>query len=207
MCLVPKNQSKPKISNFNAWAVAWSNFLRVYSHFYPLRVSELIRYQSIIFDFASQFSFSAWLNYDRMFRFRMAQNPSLSWDRVDDDLYNRFLRHAPLQNLCYLCRNFGHFASACPLRAGATSAENHSPFRAPQQAGGASGGASSTTTRSWVNPAAQGATGNRGYGTGRRLTCNFYNGEGCQQPGRCRFEHVCQICYGQHPAGQCTKRP
>ena len=39
---------------------------------------ELVRYQSIMCDFVSQFSFSAWLNYDRMFRFRMAQNESLS---------------------------------------------------------------------------------------------------------------------------------
>ena len=82
--------------------VAFSNFLRIYTVYFPDRTHELIRYQSTMVDFANQFTFEAWLNYDRMFRYRMAQNPSLSWDRIDDDLYNRFLRHASLQTLLYL---------------------------------------------------------------------------------------------------------
>ena len=74
--------------------------MRVYVHFWH-RVTELVRYQSIMCNFAIQFSFSAWLSYDRMFRFCTAQDESRSWSRFDDDLYNRFLRHAPLQNLCF----------------------------------------------------------------------------------------------------------
>ena len=100
VCLVPKNQAKPKVSNFNAWMVAWSNFMQIYTSFWPHRVGELITYQSIICDFASQFSFSAWVNYDRMFRFRMAQDPLLSWSITDDDL---------LPVLCALGRKEGNY--------------------------------------------------------------------------------------------------
>ena len=71
-----------------------------------------------------------------MFRFRMPQDPSLSWSLTDDDLYNRFLRHAPLQTLCYNCRSFGHYASSCPLRAGSQGRELSSPFRAPHRTDG-----------------------------------------------------------------------
>ena len=128
--VVPKGQSRPKISDLSSWMVAWSNFLRVYCHFFPHRVFELLQYQSLIVDFVAQFTFSGWVNYERMFRYRITLNPGLSWARVDEDLYNRFLRHSPLQNLCYVCRNFGHYASSCPLRSGRSSSS--APFPAPQ---------------------------------------------------------------------------
>ena len=98
--------------------VAWNNFSRCFSNFFPHRIQELVHYQAIICDFANQFTFSAWSNYDRMFRYQAAYNAALSWNRVDDDLYNRYLRGATIQQLCYVCRNFGHYASACPVRLG-----------------------------------------------------------------------------------------
>ena len=119
--LVPKHQAKSKVTNFNSWMVASTNFVRAYSIFWPYRLQELVHYQATICDFANQFPFVAWSNYDRMFQYRLAREASLSWSRVDDDIFNRCLRGAPLQNLCYTCRNFGHNASACPLRAAGTS--------------------------------------------------------------------------------------
>ena len=131
--LVPKNQNKPKVTNFNLWMVSWTNFFRTYIIFWPHRVSELVRYQATICDFANQFTFAAWSGYDRMFRYRMATDQSLSWSRVDDDLYNRYLRGASLQTLCYVCRNFGHLANTCPLRTGysASGSDSLQPFGAP----------------------------------------------------------------------------
>ena len=59
-------------------------------------------------------------------------------NRVDDDLYNRYLRSAPVQNLCYVCRNFGHYANACPVRLSApfglkdvATSRSVPPFLAP----------------------------------------------------------------------------
>ena len=200
--LVPKDQSRPKISNFNSWMVSWSNFMRAYVHFHSHRVHELIKYQSIMCDFAGQFSFSAWINYDRMFRLRLAQDPSLSWARVDDDIYNRFLRHAPLQNVCFLCRNFGHYSSNCHLRAGG-SGSGSSPFRASQRAG-ASFRESSTASadRSGDPPLRpQGPVAP----AARRYTCNYFNAGGCSSRA-CRFEHICASCFGKHSASRCPKR-
>ena len=114
--LVLNNQKKPKVTDFSSWMVAWNNFVRCYTIFHPHRLHELLRYQSTICDFVSQYNFAAWSQYDRMFRYQMAYNHGLSWHRIDDDLYNRYVRGATLLNLCYLCRSFGHFASACPNR-------------------------------------------------------------------------------------------
>ena len=100
--LVPRRQAKTKVTDFNSWMVAWNNFLRCFSNFFPHRIQELVHYQAIICDFANQFTFNAWSNYDRMFRYQAAYNAALSWNRVDDDLYNRYLRGATIQQLCCL---------------------------------------------------------------------------------------------------------
>jgi len=99
--LVPKNQTKPKVVDFNSWMVAWNNFLRCLSLFFPSRTQELIWYQAIIADFASQYTFLSWSQYDQMFWYQLAFNSELSWQFVDDDLYNRYLRGAPTLNVCY----------------------------------------------------------------------------------------------------------
>ena len=204
--LVPKTQSRPKISDFTSWSVAWSNFMRVYVHFFPHRVMELVQYHAIISDFASQFCFSAWLQYERSFRFRMAQNPALSWARVDEELYNRYLRHSTLQHLCFHCRNFGHYASACPLRAGSSG---QSPFRAPQRSAGNSNGApvSSHTQSSPSQPPPQrrSSTGGAAARPNSRDPCYYFNRDGCNSD-ECRFEHVCHVCFGNHPASRCSRR-
>ena len=202
--VVPKSQTRPKISDFNSWMVAWSNFMRVYTHFHPLRIHELIQYQSFICDFASQFTFSAWIGYEQMFRYRMALNPGLSWARVDEDLYNRYLRHWPLQTMCYVCRNFGHFANACPLRSGRNPGVL--PFPAPQRSG-----ASNSVNNSPSVPRASSSSVSRpdaGRGpraAGTRHTCFYFNSNGCNSE-RCNFEHVCNVCFGGHPASRCPQQ-
>ena len=72
--LVPRQQGRPRVSTFSSWMLAWNNFIRCFCHFYPHCASELLRYQSTICDFASQFTFLAWSTYDRMFRYQMAYN-------------------------------------------------------------------------------------------------------------------------------------
>ena len=195
--LVPRNQAKPKVSNFASWMVAFSNFLRIYTAYFPHRVTELVRYQSYIVDFANQFSFTAWLNYDRNFRYRLAQVPSLSWARIDDDLYNRYLRHASLQSLCFVCRNFGHYASSCYLHSGAMN--SNSPFRAPQRSGLGSGQVRPPA------PGSSGAPGDRGFPGRRAEPCHYFNAGGCSSR-ECRYAHVCRSCHGSHPVTQCSKR-
>ena len=186
VALVPNNQKKPKVTDFNSWMVAWNKFIRCYSIFHPHRVQELIRYQTIICDFASQYNFAAWSQYDQMFRYQLAYNHDLSWYRIDDDLYNRYIRGATLRDLCYLCRSFGHFASACPNRAGASSSQGPlPPFRASQRR-------SDTFAR-----------GSEQSTSGR--ICQFYNRGQCTNE-RCRFTHQCVVCQGAHPAFRCPKR-
>ena len=129
VALVPNNQNKPKVTDFNSWMVAWNNFICSYGIFHPNRLQKLIRYQAIICDLASQYTFSAWSQYDQMFRYQLAYNPELSRHRIDDNLY-RYVRGATLLSLCYLCKGLGHFASSCP-NCPASSSASLQPFRPP----------------------------------------------------------------------------
>ena len=79
VALAPNNQKKPKVTDFSSWMVAWNNFVRCYTIFHPHRLHELLRYQSTICDFASQYNFAAWSQYDRMFCYQLVDNHGLSW--------------------------------------------------------------------------------------------------------------------------------
>ena len=208
MRLVPKTQTRPRVSDFTSWMVAWNNFMAIYVHFWPHRIMELLRYQAIICDFASQFTVSSWMGYERMFRLRVSQNHGLSWDRIDDSLYNRYLRHSTLQVLCFSCRNFGHTSRSCPLQGSAQSTSSNvrtgaatsspQPFRAPQQR------PSFDSTGGQV-PSSSRADAGRVPPPGRRGTCFYFNGDGCNSAD-CRYEHVCFVCFGRHPASRCSRR-
>ena len=71
----------------------------------------------MICQFASQYEFSAWSTYDQLFRARLVNNLSMSWDQMDEELYNRYIRGGAFLSVCFHCRNFGHYATNCPLRA------------------------------------------------------------------------------------------
>ena len=102
----------------------------------------------MICQFASQYDFSSWSTYDQLFRARLVNNPVMSWDQIDEELYNRYIRGGTLQSKCFHCRNYGHYASTCPLRENMTRPSNatyssqqqipssfpttNQPFRAPQ---------------------------------------------------------------------------
>ena len=140
--LVPMAQSRPKDFYLSSWLTAWNIYLCCVMIFHPHLTTQLMYYQSLICQFASQYIFATWSTYDRLFRYQLAHNPGLGWDCLDDDLI-----HGRYQMLCYSCRNFGHMASSFPRRnvaAGGSSltsastftgsvSSSQSPFRAPQR--------------------------------------------------------------------------
>ena len=194
--LVPNRQNRPRVVDFHTWLTAWNSYLQAMAFYHPTQVTDLIHYQSVFTRFASQYTFSACFAYDRLFRHAMANNPTLSWARVDDDLFTRYLRGAPLRTICFSCHNYGHMSTNCPLRnpvrqPTAATSINHTdlvatsphnlqvsnqPFRAPQTA----------IHRS-------------------RQTCRYFNYGQCTFSG-CQYAHQCRNCFGNHPQSRCTAR-
>ena len=203
--LVPRHQRQPKICDFNSWLTAWNTFIRCTTFYHPHLTSQLLYYQTMISQFASQYHFNAWFTFDKLFRYRIAQQPSsLRWDYFDEELFNRYIRGSAAQVVCFLCNTFGHISHNCPSRRltsgtnppnfdnspnnpSASIPNSMPPFRAPQR--------SASSSR---NP--QGSVSSQG------RTCNYFNNRGQCINNQCQYSHKCRICFGDHPQTHCPKR-
>ena len=191
--LVPGNKNRPKVTDFYSWSMAWSTYMQAMAFYHPESLPDLIMYQSIITRFASQYAFSAWSVYDRLFRYRAASDPATSWAEVDDTLFNLYVRGGALRAKCFRCSQYGHLANNCPKppsnshSSGSASSHTHNttavyvrgasnyspsanpPFRAPQQPSSAN----------------------------RRLTCRYFNSDQGCRIHQCPFPPcVCQLLWG-----------
>ena len=139
LSLIPR-PSQHKIKDFFSWLLAWNNFLRAYSFYHAEMTPQLMFYQSMICQYAQQYVFEDVQTFDRNFRIRIANGRgTVRWDRHDPELVARFLRMFKL--VCYHCKQFGHYASACSSKPTPTqsrqfhysaSSSEQQPFLAPQ---------------------------------------------------------------------------
>ena len=205
--LVPKRQHQPKAKDFHSWLTAWNIYLQAMIVYHPHLVSQLIHYQATITRFVTQYSFTAVLTYDRLFRYSIANKQLARWDVVDDNLFNLYLRGAPpatttARGSCYTCHGVGHFSSTCPQRgstsiASATTTSGQPPFRAPQP----------------PPPPFHGTQHQHRHSTTAAATpweqrvCFFYNKRGRCDKQTCQFMHRCQLCTGPHAAVACPRKP
>ena len=202
--LIPNRRARSRVTDFYTWSTAWNNFLQALSVFRPQLLPSLIHYQSLITKFACQYSFSAWFTYDRLFRYTMANNASLSWARVDDDIFNRYLRGAQLRSICFSCNNYGHLSTNCPLRTlrTARARQDTSTNVSPP----------SDSSRSIINNNNFSTTPNQPFRAPQRFrnqpsqyVCRFYNSGQCTY-ANCRYMHRCRICSGAHPQSSCPQQ-
>ena len=78
---------KPVIDTFQKWLDAYMAYMLVIVAVHPRRALELIKYQQIISRAVTKFKGLAWLSYDQQFRRRAAYDLSISWDKVDLELW------------------------------------------------------------------------------------------------------------------------
>ena len=92
---------------------------------YPRRALEPIKYQQIISRAVIKFKGLAWVSYDQQFRRRAAYDLSLSWDKVDLEIWA-----VPFAGLakphCNVCSSPDHAEDVCP------SADPSRKLRRPQ---------------------------------------------------------------------------
>ena len=69
--LAPRS-ARVKITDLNSWWLAWSTFIWVYTQCFLQRMKQVLGYQASIAQFSTQFLFSDFCTYDRLFRQHMA---------------------------------------------------------------------------------------------------------------------------------------
>ena len=197
LSLVPRSQTRSKIFDFYTWLLAWNNFMRTYVQAYPLLTPQLLYYQSMICQYANQYVFEDVYTFDRNYRMRLANNNNLRWDRHDLELVAKFL-HTHKQ-VCFKCKNFGHYSSACPLTTTSSSAVSshaltpsndlNQPFPAPQRSAGINSYRFSSNTQH-----------------SRPVHCYYFNQFGRCDNRRCTYPHTCASCSGDHAKSHCPSR-
>ena len=106
-------KKKPVIDTFQKWLDAYMVYMLVLVTAYQRRALELIKYQQIISRAVTKFKGLAWVSYDQEFRRRAAYDLSLSWDKVDLELWIE-----PFAGLakphCNVCSSPYHAENVCP---------------------------------------------------------------------------------------------
>ena len=192
--------------------------MRAMAGFHPHLLVDLIQYQGIITRFATQYAPSAWLNYDRAFRRRVAMSPRTPWNAVDEEIFSIFLRGAPpalslrqhsaslssrFQGLtgerCFRCRGFGHRMRQCP--SGGSAVFTTAQSRAPSSA------LSIVPPRRPVTALPRLPGSGLQSSSGRSGVCFAFNDGYCPRGERqCGFRHVCGICnLSGHSSATCTQ--
>ncbi|XP_046567982.1 uncharacterized protein LOC124276383 [Haliotis rubra] len=76
-----------------SWTSAFHVYMSIYlgKHFSLSIVQSLLSYMETIRSAALRFGQEAWMLYDQQFRHRMARDPLRRWDRIDGELWLKFM--------------------------------------------------------------------------------------------------------------------
>ena len=190
-----EDQVKPKVFDYCTWVLAWAVFMQAMFTFHNHLIGALLRYQHNIARMASQYSFANVYAYDQAFRHLVANNPlCVSWDKVDDNLFNTYLRGAPARQdlFCFKCRRRGHLAASCFVRG-----SNSNNFRAfsDDNARFYAGNTSSPRAIAGNNfRASQAQSTSTATAAVGQQTCRDFNATiGCSRI-QCKYLHKCSKC-------------
>ena len=189
--------------------------MQVFVHHRPHLAGQLVSYQTTISRFANEYHLNAWYAYDAAFRQRMANNPMLSWSTVDDEIFNAYLRSAPIlpstnllntpsqpaytipgaqrsgpraTRLCFTCSSPDHVARVCPLNNRPTTGGGAGFPPRQQPRSQMPFRAPPSQSPAWPYPD----------------NCkNWNNGYPCPTGATCTREHRCNFCNGLHARHSC----
>ena len=214
-----RSAGRSKVKDFQSWSVAFTWYMRAVTCYHAHLLPHLVQYQGIITRFANQYAPSAWLNYDRAFRRRVAMSPETPWHVVDEEIFSIYLRAAPIaaslrasswswssssqvsgRDRCYRCRGIGHRARQCPSNLQAALTSTHAAAH--------TSALTIVPPRRPVTTAARLPVSGTQSLSGRAGFCFAFNDGHCPRGGQCSYRHVCGNCgLAGHTTNTCTQPP
>ena len=82
-----RKEPRRAVSDMASWLEAWNRFLCCHLSYYPSSALEMSKYQSIMVMLFSNHPSIHCLEYDRLFRQTAAQDTSIRWDAIKEDIY------------------------------------------------------------------------------------------------------------------------
>ena len=87
---------RTRISDYLTWSQAWVVYFEATVRYHPhLLLPHLAAYQVDMNRYARDYPPYAWVAFDAEFRQSVANNPGVSWDRLQSMAFHRHLRGAP----------------------------------------------------------------------------------------------------------------
>ena len=156
--------SESKINGVRKWEQAFRVYAAIYSEANPSRAAEIWQYVHIINVAASAYVWENVANYDYTFRHLMANNPSRSWARIYNQMWNISMRNPT---------SFNYGSNQSHNSSGGGKSSNHS-FNNNNNSnrGGGDGNKQKSKTK----------------------YCWGFNKAGCKLGANCKFVNRCSYC-------------
>jgi len=82
-----KKTNSARITDIEQWTTAFTSYMSVFTHKYPLRAQELLQYLGLIRYAARVHKGLGWAIYDHKFRQKAGLDKSLVWSQIDQHLW------------------------------------------------------------------------------------------------------------------------
>ena len=173
-------KTKQRVTDLCTWLEAWNRYLCTRVAANPSMALELVKYQTMMVMFFKHHPADACIQYDKLFRQAAAQDRTLRWDTIKNDIYVWAVTQPSLRQPGVPQRTQS-FREKVPVLA-----RLGPPAATPT---------SSNPTRVSHTP-------------GGQEICRRFNYGKCTRGSECSFAHVCwhQGCLGDHPAKGCPKK-
>ena len=106
-------QKRRVVSNIMEWVQCFGVYLAVISRKQPLRIPDLLGYQTLIIEAYLEYEGDGWMGYDRRFRQRAPANPGQPWACIDTTLWNLAFAAKARASRCQHCFSLSHVSSQC----------------------------------------------------------------------------------------------
>ena len=189
-----------ELPDIMSWLHCFSLFAAVVSAEYPEKARDLWAYQAIMIGEHRRCGGRGWQMYDACFRQQLTSLQGAEFGKLNQSLYSTtFLAYRGRGQSCPTCLLSDHLPEECALH----------PDRAmPVVRLTDRTGAGEWRARS---PERRGRSSERrdqepGRKRQRKGACFLWNDGKCSS-ARCRFDHVCSRCFGNHRRPACRARP
>ena len=181
---VAGRQTRREVPDVLSWAQCFGMYTAVVGSRFPEKVKELLAYQTTIISEARRCGGRGWLLYDAAFRQQVRSFESVDFSRVNQSLYaTTFLAYGGrAAKFCPDCMMADHGREECALQL------NRDP-------------PASRETAAW-----RGRNMEFRKRRDTRGACYAWNDSKCTF-ARCRYDHCCSKCGGDHRRAQCREAP
>lgn len=173
LAMTPSNSRLKQIDNIEDWTTAFTMFMKVFVKKFPNKASEFIEYLDIIRYAAKYHRSYGWLIYDYKFRHKAANDKSIAWGEVDQQLWVRVftVNQAQLFEDCSI-------SNLLPKNVIESGVFSYGPSSISNRAGAGRDGFCSSFNKGWTCPPG----------------CKYIHA--CNKPG-CRGNHAGIRCFYQ----------